>query len=85
MDTSDNSVVNATVSVQEREWRPLWFKWTKLFSKKKTTIEVEFDKEVGGRKGSWKGGCVACSYEMKAGETPLQCLKRMESERVFRQ
>jgi hypothetical protein len=82
-DSYDGTVVNATISVKEREWRPLWFQWTSLFAKKKKTIEVEFDKEVGKRKGSWKGGTLGCSYELLPTETPLECLRRMEKERDF--
>ena len=40
-------------------------------------------KEVGKKKGSWKGGCIGCSYDSKPGETPEECLKRMEKERKF--
>lgn len=82
-DSYDNTIVNATISVTEREWRPLWFQWTSLFSDKRKSIEIEFDKEVGKGKGSWKGGTLGCSYELLKNETPLECLKRMESERKF--
>jgi len=82
-DKYDNTNVRATISVKELEWRPLFFKWTNLFSKSDRSIEVEFDKEVGKRKGSWKGGTVGCSYTLHKNETPLQCLKRMEKERDF--
>lgn len=83
IDKYDNTTVNATISVTEREWRPRAFMWTSLFSRSKRQIDIEFDKEVGRKKGSYKGGCLGCSYELKAGETPAQCLKRMEQERKF--
>lgn len=83
VDSYDGKVVNATIGVSEREWRPLGMKWTNLFSKKSRTIDVEFDQEVGARKGSWKGGTIGCGYELLNGETPLQCLRRMERERKF--
>ena len=83
VDNYDKSTVNATLSIVEREWRPRWFKWTNIFSKISKTIDVDFDKEVGKKKGSWKGGVLGCGYEMKKGETPLQCLQRMEKERKF--
>lgn len=83
IDEYDNTTVNATISVTEREWRPRAFMWTSLFSRSKRQIDIEFDKEVGREKGSYKGGCLGCSYELKAGETPAQCLKRMEQERKF--
>lgn len=82
-DSYDNTKVNATIGVSEREWRPLAFKWTSLFSKTRKTIDVEFDKEVGKEKGSWKGGCTGCGYDMLPNETPLECLRRMEKERKF--
>lgn len=51
--------------------------------RRKMEIDVRFSDEVGERSGSWKGGCVGCSYEMKPGETPLETLRRMERERKF--
>lgn len=82
-DGFDGTIVNATISVVEMEWRPLWFMWTSFFAKKRKSIDIEFDQEVGKRKGSWKGGTVGCSYELRDGETPYECLKRMENERKF--
>jgi hypothetical protein len=73
----------ATVNVEEREWRPRWFKFTKLFAKVRRTIGVEFSDEVGERTGSWKGGTVGCGYDLLPKETPLACLRRMEKERKF--
>lgn len=72
----------ATVYVDRVTWRMRW--WPLLpFKKKRTCINVQFDQEVGEGTGSWKGGCVGCGYEMKIGETPLETLRRMESERKF--
>lgn len=73
----------ATIRVEEREWRPRWLKWTSAFSKKRRTIDVEFNEEVGERSGSWKGGTLGCGYELMSNETPLECLRRMERERSF--
>lgn len=59
--------------------RPLfWSLWAWRY-----WIDVEFSGEVGERAGSWKGGVIGCSYEMKPGETPLETLQRMEQERKF--
>lgn len=69
----------ATIQEQTREWRRFWLPSKFLIR----SIDVEFDKEVGERSGSWKGGCTGCSYEMKPGDTPLQALRRMEQEREF--
>lgn len=73
----------ATIKVCEREWRRKWFTWTKLTSKSRKTIEVEFSDEVGEETGSWKGGTVGCGYDILGNETPLECLRRMEKERKF--
>ncbi len=75
--------VKATIGVEEREWRQKWLKWTPLFAKVRRTIDVSFSNEVGERSGSWKGGCTGCGYNLLKGETPLQCLRRMEKERKF--
>ena len=83
VDKVDNKTVNATIHVEIMEWRPRAFKWTSLFSKSKKSIYIDFDNEVGREKDSWKGGVLGCSYELKEGETPEQCLKRMEQERKF--
>lgn len=83
VDKYDGTTVNATIRVEERERRPRAFKWTKLFAKVRKTIDVKFSGEVGREKGSYKGGCIGCGYEIRPNETPLECLKRMESERSF--
>jgi hypothetical protein len=52
-------------------------------SKTKHYIEIEFDGEVGEEAGSWKGGCTACSFEMKPSETIRNALARMQRTRKF--
>ena len=47
------------------------------------SINVAFDKEVGERSGSWKGGCLGCGYSMLPGEDMHETLRRMERERKF--
>ena len=83
LDKYDNTTVNATVSAGVREWRQRWLTWTPYFSKVVKSIEVDFDKEVGERKGSWKGGTMGCGYDLLPDESPLECLKRMQIERTF--
>ena len=73
----------ATVYIERREWRQRWLWWCPLFAKKRQSISVEFDGEVGERTGSWKGGCIGCGYDMNRGETAEQTLRRMERERKF--
>lgn len=81
----DGTVQNrmATIKTEEREWRMIWLKWLPWFAKISRTIAVEFDGEVGERTGSWKGGTIGCGYDLLPNETPLECLRRMEKERVF--
>lgn len=73
----------ATIHVTRMEWRLRWLRWTRFGRDVRHYIDVEFSDEVGERSGSWKGGTTGCSYELRPGETPLQCLRRMESERRF--
>lgn len=75
--------VMATVTVEEREWRRRWLMFIPLFNHVRSSISVEFSAEVGERAGSWKGGTVGCGYDLRKGETPLLCLRRMEAERKF--
>lgn len=82
-DSYDGEIIPTTIYVYEREWRPKWLIWTKLFAFTRRTIEIDFSKECGKRKGSWKGGTIGCSYELLPNEEPLDCLKRMEKERKF--
>jgi hypothetical protein len=73
----------AAVTVDRMVWRPRCLRWTGLIEKVRVYIDVQFSDEVGERTGSWKGGTIGCSYNLQPGETPLECLRRMERERVF--
>jgi len=61
-----------------RKWVPKW-----LYAREAQSIDIEFSDEVGERSGSWKGGTIGCSYKLREGETPEECLRRMEEERKF--
>ena len=65
------------------EWRTKWLKWTSLFAKVRRSIDVEFAREVGRRKGSWKGGVLGCGHKLKPNETIKECLDRMMIEKEF--
>lgn len=74
----------ATCYMEEREWRPRWLKWTKLFRYVKTSLDISFKDEMGSERGSWKGGvlgvgCPVTEEEKKNQdfETPL---RRYEKE-----
>lgn len=69
----------ATIKVETRKWTRYWLPFKRISN----YIDIEFSDEVGERSGSWKGGCTGCSYEMLQNETPLQTLRRMETERKF--
>lgn len=75
--------VDATISVERREWRLRWLRWTPWFAKVRHSIDVGFSDEVGERAGSWKGGTVGCSYDLRPNETPRECLMRMMRDRKF--
>lgn len=74
----------ATLRVEEREWRWRAFQWLPFPRHIQRTIDIEFNDEVGERTGSWKGGTIGCSYELRPQEMPVEALRRMEAERVFR-
>jgi len=75
--------IQATVKVEEREWRRRALQWLPIFNKVSRDIDVRFSGEVGEETGSWKGGTIGCGYELLPNETPLDCLRRMEKERKF--
>lgn len=74
---------NATIHAERRIWRLSLLRWTSRFQRVRYSIDVRFDDEVGERTGSWKGGAIGCSYDLRLNETPLECLRRMQSERRF--
>jgi hypothetical protein len=77
--SGEKQYTTATVHQEKRYWR----RWFNLHTKCSHYIEIQFSDEVGERSGSWKGGCLGCSYEIKKGESPLECLQRMSKERKF--
>lgn len=70
----------ATVYKERRQWHRKWLPFLKM---RKENINVSFDEEVGEQTGSWKGGVVGTSHDMRPGESVLNCLRRMEWERKF--
>ena len=82
-DPYDGEIIPCIVKVEELEWRPKWLKWLPLFAKIKRSISVEFKKEMGSRKGSWKGGVIGCDHPLKKNESIKDCLDRMLEERKF--
>lgn len=83
--SGEHQEVQAVVTVERRtwHWRGLPFRWLRWPRKSRTSIDVAFSGEVGEQAGSWKGGTVGCGYGLKPGETPEECLRRMEQELKF--
>jgi hypothetical protein len=76
----DGEEIQATSYIEEREWHrgDRWCKWLSLFYKPQVrrSLELAFSKEVGPEKGSWKGGTVGHSIEMRPGELHAQAFTR---------
>jgi hypothetical protein len=58
------------------------FKWLSWFFKNNVSkyLELEFDKEVGKEKGSWKGGTLGCSVDATGCKTPEEAIKKFCKE-----
>lgn len=76
----DIQKVNATVYIERITHN---MKWVPFIKKQYIILNIRFDGEIGERVGTWKGGAIACSYEMLTHENAEQCLRRMEKERKF--
>lgn len=74
----------ATVHAERRTWKWRMFPWLPWPRKVRQDLDVHFDREMGERAGSWKGGCIGCGWDMQPSESMEQTLRRMEAERVFR-
>ena len=74
----------ATCFMEEREWRPRWLKWTKLFRHVRTSLDIQFKDELGNQRGSWKGGVLGVGCEVNKEEKKNQDfetpLRRYEKE-----
>lgn len=91
-DNGDVQEVNATITRRRAMHGRRWFgsgpisrmlrRW--LPKHRFESIDVQFDQEMGERRGSWKGGCIGTSFNMKPEETPKIALRRMQRERRFR-
>lgn len=69
----------ATVYKERRTWTKKWFPFLKEIH---TCLNVHFDKEVGRRSGTWKGGIIGTSIEMLPNETMLDALRRLQKEEM---
>lgn len=84
--------VEATITRRRAFHGHRWFgpvrfrRWLRSLMPKRVfdSIDVQFSGEVGERAGSWKGGCIGCSYDIRPEESPRSALMRMQSERRFK-
>jgi len=76
----DGERIVATTHIEEREWHfgTKFCRWLSWFRRPKIrrSLAIEFSKEVGPEKGSWKGGTVGHSIEMRPGELHEAAFKR---------
>lgn len=68
----DGEEISAELHIEEREWRHGlgMFKWLGWIIKPtiERSLAINFDKETGYEKGSWKGGTIGHSIEMRKNE-----------------
>lgn len=80
VDDFDGQRLTVTTHIEEREWKfgEGWFKWLSLFRKPKISrsLSINFDKECGPEKGSWKGGLCGTSIAMEPGELHEAAFRR---------
>lgn len=76
----DGQRIGVSTHIEEREWRfgTGLFAWLSLFRKHRIvrSLSINFDKEVGAEKGSWKGGLIGTSIAMLPGELHEAAFKR---------
>lgn len=79
-DDFDGERITAVTRIEEGEWRfgTGWFKWLSLFRRARIRrhLDLRFSAEVGRRKGSWKGGTIGHSIEMRPGELHEAAFRR---------
>lgn len=76
----DGEKIEATTTIEEREWRfgTGWFRWLSWFRRPKVcrSLDIQFSKEVGPEKGSWKGGTCGTGIDMLPGENHEAAFRR---------
>lgn len=76
----DGEEIEATCYIEERMWikGEKWCSWLKYFTKPiyRRNIDIEFNKETGRKKGSWKGGIIGTSEEIAPNESPVEAIER---------
>lgn len=80
----DGEPIEAIAMIEEREWHfgEGWFKWLSWFrtARIRRSLDLEFTKETGPRKGSWKGGTLGHGIDMLPGELHEAAFRRYCAE-----
>ena len=80
----DGEDIEAEAFIEERQWKfgTKWFKWLSLFRRDRVrrSLDLKFSKEVGKRKGSWKGGTIGHGIDMLPGEFHEAAFRRYCAE-----
>ena len=85
----DGEEIIATTHLQEREWwrGTKWCSWLSVFYRPiiRRSLDIEFSKEVGPRKGSWKGGTIGHGAVVQPGELHEAAFRRycVENDLTF--
>ena len=81
VDKYDGKKIIATVKLEERCWTKgsRSFKWLRFITKPiiSRTLDVSFNKEIGKKKGSWKGGIVGTGIELEPNESIDRAFSRL--------
>jgi hypothetical protein len=76
----DSEIIEATTHIEEREWLrgEKWCGWLSLFYRPmvRRSLDIEFSKETGSRKGSWKGGTIGTGIDLLTGELHEAAFRR---------
>jgi hypothetical protein len=76
----DGEELTATTRIEEREWHfgTGWFKWLAWFRRAKVhrSLDINFSRETGPEKGSWKGGVCGTGIDMLPGELHEAAFRR---------
>ena len=80
VDDFDGERLTVTTHIEEREWKfgEGWFKWLSMFRKPmvRRSLSINFDKECGPEKGSWKGGLCGTGIDVLPGELHEAAFRR---------
>lgn len=76
----DDQEIIASVYIEEMRWEygTGLFKWVKWFKKPiiRRRLNIDLNKEIGPKKGSWKGGLTGTSVDIESGESALSAIQR---------